>query len=67
MRTPAILCFVLAAVSSVVALNNSMKVINGPGGLSENSSYVVGGFLIPIVSLIGGLHVWNKTEPESSS
>jgi fumarate reductase subunit D len=67
MRTGAIVCFVLAALTTVVAVANVIGGPNRPEGAENLVGYAVGSFLVPVVLLIVGLILWGKSGPKNSS
>ena len=62
MKTGAIICFVIAAISTVTAINNLVGGANRPEGIENLVGYAVGAFLLPIAFLIGGLVLWGKSK-----
>ena len=66
MRAGAISCFVLAALTGLVAVQNAVTGPNRPEGLENVVGYVVGLFLVPIALLIVGLILWGKSGREKS-
>ena len=61
MRVLSILCFVLAGLGAFSAIN----AIIGPGrpqAAEDTVGYAVGALLVPIIFLIGGLTLWNKSK-----
>jgi hypothetical protein len=60
MRNGAIVCFVIAALAGVVAVQSVMFGANRPEDTGI-VGYAVGAFLLPIVLLIVGLILWGKS------
>ena len=62
MKPGAIICFVLAALTGLVAVNNVF--LGGTGRTAADQlaapGYAVGSFLVPIGLLIGGLAIQGK-------
>ena len=59
MKTSAMICFVLAVVSAIPAINN----VSGAAGrrdAADLTGYAVGSFLLPVAFLIGGLYLAKK-------
>jgi hypothetical protein len=61
MRVGAIFCFALAALGTIVAVNNVVGGANRPEGAENVFGYAVGSFLVPVVLLIVGLILWGKS------
>ena len=62
MRAGAIVCFVIAALAMIVAIQNVVGGANRPEGAENLVGYAVGSFLIPIALLIVGLILWGKAK-----
>ena len=62
MKTGAIVCFVIAALATIAAVNNIIGGANRPEGIENLVGYAVGAFLLPIVFLIGGLVLLGKSK-----
>ncbi len=61
MRTGAIVCFVIAALATIAAVNNVVGGANRPEGTENVVGYAVGSFLVPIALCIVGLILWGKS------
>ncbi len=59
MRTSAIVCFVLAALSTVAAARVAMKALETREA-ADAVGVIVGAFLLPVIFLIGGLSLVRK-------
>ena len=55
MRVGAVICFVLAGVSTFAAISNVIGGVDRPGGVASNIGYTVGLFILPVVFLVGGI------------
>jgi len=64
MRIGAILCFTLAGLAAIAALNNVINGANRPERIENLVGYAVGSFLVPIAFLIVGLVLWGKAKKE---
>ena len=62
MKTGAIVCFVIAALATITAINNIIGGANRPEGIENLVGYAVGAFLLPIAFLIGGLVLLGKSK-----
>ena len=62
MKTGAIVCFVIAALSAIAAINNIIGGANRPEGAENLVGYAVGSFLVPIAFLVGGLLMLGKSK-----
>lgn len=63
MKSGATVCFVLAAISTFVAVKNVfIDGANRPEGIENLVGYAVGAFLLPIAFLIGGLVLLEKSK-----
>ena len=51
MKTGAIVCFVIAALATITAINNIIGGANRPEGIENLVGYAVGAFLLPIAFL----------------
>ena len=67
MRTGAILCFLIAALATIVAVANVIGGPNRPEGAENVVGYAVGSFLVPLVLLIVGLILWGKSGSKTDS
>ena len=61
MKIGAIVCFVIAALAAIAAINNIIGGANRPEGVENLVGYAVGNFLPPIAFLIGGLVLLGKS------
>ncbi len=61
MRTTAIVCFGIAALTAVVAVQNVVGGANRPEEMENLVGYAVGSFLVPVVLLIVGLILLGKS------
>jgi hypothetical protein len=59
MRSGAIVCFVLAAITTAVAIG---KIANGPERIENLVGYAVGTLLVPIAFLIAAIVLWGKSK-----
>jgi nucleoside permease NupC len=62
MKSGAIVCFVMAALATIIAVNNIIGGANRPEGIENLVGYAVGAFLLPIAFLIGGLVLLDKSK-----
>ena len=60
MRTSAIICFVLAAISAVAALGAAMNTLETRAA-TDAVGAIVGSFLLPLLFLIGGLSLARRS------
>jgi tetrahydromethanopterin S-methyltransferase subunit F len=61
MRGGAIVCFVVAAAASELAVRNVMQKMQQGMDESRLIGFAVGSFILPVVLLIVGLNLWNKS------
>ena len=62
MKTGAIVCFVIASLAAIAAVNSIIGGPNRPEGIENLVGYAVGAFLLPIAFLIGGLVLLGKSK-----
>ncbi|MFN3189541.1 MAG: hypothetical protein ACE361_03375 [Aureliella sp.] len=62
MKAGAIICFVIAALATVSAVNNIIGGTNRPEGIENLVGYAVGAFIVPIAFLIVGLVLLGKSK-----
>lgn len=60
MRAGAIVCFVIAVLAVIAAIQNVVGGANRPESAEDLVGYAVGSFLLPVVLLIVGLIFWGK-------
>ena len=67
MKTAAIVLFILAGLTTLVAINNVFITggANRPDGAENMVSYAVGAFMLPMILLIVGLVLLNKAKGRS--
>ena len=61
MRVAAIVCFIIAILVGLIAMQNVMGGANRPGELEHTVGYAVGAFLVPIAMLIVGVVLWRRS------
>jgi hypothetical protein len=61
MRVAAIVCFIIAILVGLVALQNVMGGPNRPGEIEHTVGYAVGAFLVPLAVLIVGVILWRRS------
>ena len=61
MRTGAMVCFVVAALAGLAAVQNLVGGPNRPDQPEDLVGYAVGSLLVPVVLLIVGLILWGKS------
>lgn len=66
MKTTAIILFVLAGLSTLVAINHVFldSEANAPQEVEHLVGYAVGAFMLPMAFLLVGLVLWNKSKKE---
>ena len=62
MRIAAIVCFVLASLGTVSAVNTVMRRASEANGSGAVVSYAIGAFLVPLGFAIAGFMCWGKAQ-----
>ncbi|TWT31116.1 hypothetical protein KOR34_44910 [Posidoniimonas corsicana] len=64
MRTAAVVCFAMAALTGVVGVKNIIADADQATDTANLVGYVIGSLFLPFVFTIGGLAFWGKAKRE---
>ena len=62
MRIGAYICFVIAVLATISAINNIIRAAQSGQAFENFVGYVVGASLVPLIFLIGGLVLFSKSK-----